>query len=191
MQDTIIIGNGTSKQIKTVSLPNSYAEFKTMAENGNLFADIKLNADGCEIVGTPLNKLNLLTDETAEKWNNANNVDEALSNVFDVVENLPIVFESEVIFEGETGNFTKSLDNFQFISVLTYPTNANDTYTTANALIPTKLIFDRLATNEAGAYFFVYTNVVKRISVNNTSVVENSFEVRIYGHNIKVVLNNG
>lgn len=191
MQDTVILGNGTSKQIKTASLPNSYADFKAMAENGNLFADISLNADGCEVVGTPLNKLNLLTDETATKWNNANNVDEALSNAFDIVENLPIVLENEVIFEGETGDFTKSLDNFQFISVLTYPTNSNDTYTTANALIPTKLIFDRLAAAETEAYFFVYTNVVKRISVNNTSVTGNSFDVRIYGHNIKVVLNNG
>lgn len=79
MQDTIIFGNGTSKQIKTASLPNSYADFKTMAENGNLFADIKLNADGCEVVGTPLNKLNLLTDETAGKLDNPENVDEAFS----------------------------------------------------------------------------------------------------------------
>jgi hypothetical protein len=79
MQDTIILGNGTSKQIKTVSLPNSYAEFKAMAENGNLFADIKLNADGCEVVGTPLNKLNLLTDETSMELDNAENVDKALA----------------------------------------------------------------------------------------------------------------
>lgn len=79
MQDTIIIGNGTSKQIKTASLPNSYADFKTMAESGNLFADISLNADGCEVVGTPLNKLNLLTDETAGKLDNPENVDEAFA----------------------------------------------------------------------------------------------------------------
>lgn len=79
MQDTIILGNGTSKQIKTASLPNSYAEFKAMAENGNLFADIKLNADGCEVVGTPLNKLNLLTDETAGKIGNPKNIDEAFA----------------------------------------------------------------------------------------------------------------
>lgn len=88
MQDTIILGNGTSKQIKTASLPGSYAEFKAMAENGNLFADISLNSDGCEVVGTPLNKLNLLTDETALNFGNAVNIDEAFLNAYNQILNV-------------------------------------------------------------------------------------------------------
>ena len=101
MQDTIILGNGTSKQIKTASLPNSYAEFKAMAENGNLFADIKLNADGCEVVGTPLNKLNLLTDETAGKMGNPQNIDEALNKLSSTIDNIPVdltgIYNTQVI----------------------------------------------------------------------------------------------
>lgn len=79
MQDTIILGNGNSKQIKTASLPDSYTEFKAMAENGNLLADINLNADGCEVVGTPLNKLNLLTDETSKNVGNTSNPNDAFN----------------------------------------------------------------------------------------------------------------
>lgn len=106
MQDTIILGNGTSKQIKTASLPNSYAEFKAMAENGNLFADIKLNVDGCEVVGTPLNKLNLLTDETAGILGNAENVDEALQNTQKTINGIPVdltgIYNTQVIGYDET-----------------------------------------------------------------------------------------
>ena len=101
MQDTIILGNGTSKQIKTASLPNSYAEFKAMAENGNLFADIKLNANGCEVVGTPLNKLNLLTDETAGKIGNPQNIDEAINKLHSTINGIPVdltgIYNTQVI----------------------------------------------------------------------------------------------
>lgn len=106
MQDTIILGNGTSKQIKTASLPNSYAEFKAMAENGNLFADIKLNADGCEVVGTPLNKLNLLTDETAGKIGNPENIDKAIENLYSTINGIPVdltgIYNTQVIGYDET-----------------------------------------------------------------------------------------
>ena len=106
MQDTIILGNGTSKQIKTASLPNSYAEFKAMAENGNLFADIKLNADGCEVVGTPLNKLNLLTDETADKMPSVDNVDKAINFLNNNVNGIPVdltgIYNTQVIGYDET-----------------------------------------------------------------------------------------
>lgn len=106
MQDTIIIGNGTSKQIKTASLPNSYAEFKTMAENGNLFADISLNADGCEVVGTPLNKQNLLTDETAGKIGNPENIDEAIEKLHSTINGIPVdltgIYNTQVIGYDET-----------------------------------------------------------------------------------------
>lgn len=106
MQDTIILGNGTSKQIKTASLPNSYADFKTMAENGNLFADINLNADGCEVVGTPLNKLNLLTDETAGKIGNPENIDEAIEKLHSTINGIPVdltgIYNTQVIGYDET-----------------------------------------------------------------------------------------
>lgn len=190
MQDTIILGNGTSKQIKTASLPNSYAEFKAMAENGNLYADIKLNANGCEVVGTPLNKQNLLTDETAIKWNGANNVDEALSNAFDIVEHLPIVFTSEIIFEGQTGNFTKTLDNFDSISVVVGP-NSTDVI---NYMIPTKVIINILTEkpDKTAVTILVLqsTSITKAVTLNNTRVESNgTSSIRIYGH--KAVIDNG
>lgn len=190
MQDTIILGNGTSKQIKTASLPNSYAEFKAMAENGNLYADIKLNADGCEVVGTPLNKLNLLTDETAIKWNGANNVDEALSNAFDTVEHLPIVFTSEIIFEGQTGDFTKTLDNFDSISIVV----STNTDSVVNYMIPTKVIIDMLTEkpDKTATTILVFQSqsVTRTVKLNNTGVeINGAPSIRIYGH--KAVVDNG
>lgn len=133
MQDTIILGNGTSKQIKTASLPNNYAEFKAMAENGNLFADISLNADGCEVVGTPLNKLNLLTDETSQKLNGVQNVDEALLQMLSIIpigtvlpNASPIVPELWLICDGSAISRTTYADLFNAIGT-TYGTGDGST----------------------------------------------------------------
>lgn len=65
MKNTVIKGNGTSRKLKAPSsLPESFSEWRTQLLAGNATLDIALNPDGCETVGTPLSKSNLLTDET-------------------------------------------------------------------------------------------------------------------------------
>lgn len=123
MQDTIILGNGTSKQIKTASLPDSYAEFKSMAENGNLFADIKLNADGCEVVGTPLNKQNLLTDETAGKIGNPENIDKAIKNLYSTINGIPVdltgIYNTQVIgYDEEQGKLVPMINVARTLTIV-------------------------------------------------------------------------
>ena len=67
MKNTVIKGNGTSRKLKAPSsLPESFSEWRTQLLAGNATLDIALNPDGCETVGTPLSKSNLLTDETKE-----------------------------------------------------------------------------------------------------------------------------
>lgn len=65
MKNTVIKGDGTSRKLKAPSsLPESFSEWRTQLLAGNATLDIALNPDGCETVGTPLSKSNLLTDET-------------------------------------------------------------------------------------------------------------------------------
>lgn len=64
MKNTVIKGDGTSRKLKApLSLPESFSEWRTQLLAGNATLDIALNPDGCETVGTPLSKSNLLTDE--------------------------------------------------------------------------------------------------------------------------------
>lgn len=65
MKNTVIKGDGTSRKLKAPSsLPESFSEWRTQLLAGNATLDIALNPDGCETIGTPLSKSNLLTDET-------------------------------------------------------------------------------------------------------------------------------
>lgn len=65
MENTVIKGDGTSRKLKAPSsLPESFSEWRIQLLAGNATLDIALNPDGCETVGTPLSKSNLLTDET-------------------------------------------------------------------------------------------------------------------------------
>jgi hypothetical protein len=65
LKNTVIKGDGTSRKLKAPSsLPESFSEWRTQLLAGNATLDIALNPDGCETVGTPLSKSNLLTDET-------------------------------------------------------------------------------------------------------------------------------
>ena len=65
MKNTVIKGDGTSRKLKAPSsLPESFSEWRTQLLAGNATLDIALNPDGCDTVGTPLSKSNLLTDET-------------------------------------------------------------------------------------------------------------------------------
>lgn len=67
MKNTVIKGDGTSRKLKAPSsLPESFSEWRTQLLAGNATLDIALNPDGCDTVGTPLSKSNLLTDEAKE-----------------------------------------------------------------------------------------------------------------------------
>lgn len=67
MKDTIIKGNGTSRTLKApATMPDNFADWRTQLLAGQATMDIGLNAAGCDEVGTPLNKANLLSDATAE-----------------------------------------------------------------------------------------------------------------------------
>ena len=64
MKDARIKGDNTSKVIRA-EVPETYEQFRQALANGTLLADILTNIAGYEEPGTPLNKKNLLTDETA------------------------------------------------------------------------------------------------------------------------------
>ena len=65
MQDTIIKKDGTSRFLKTpANMPTTYDAWRAQLLAGTATMDIGLNPDGCTVVGTPLNKANLLTDTT-------------------------------------------------------------------------------------------------------------------------------
>lgn len=69
MKDTIIKGDGTSRKLKAPStIPESFEDFRSALVAGNLHVDISLDEDGCDVVGTPLNKASLLKDATAQKF---------------------------------------------------------------------------------------------------------------------------
>lgn len=74
MEDRVKINNGKSSIIKVPSdyAPADFAEFLTDLKSG-MFADISpnnsLDSDaGVTVVGTPLNKANMLTDTTANRF---------------------------------------------------------------------------------------------------------------------------
>ncbi len=63
MKNTIIKDDGTSRKLKApVDIPTSFGDWRAQLLAGNATLDIALNADGCEVVGTPLSKANLLSD---------------------------------------------------------------------------------------------------------------------------------
>lgn len=67
MKDTIIKGNGMSRVIKAPSdIPETFVEWRSQLVNGTAYLDVSLNADGCDVVGTAINKNNLLSDSTKE-----------------------------------------------------------------------------------------------------------------------------
>lgn len=66
MKDTIIKGDGTSRTVKApASMPETFEEWREQLLAGSATLDIGLNAAGCDVVGTALNKGNMLTDATA------------------------------------------------------------------------------------------------------------------------------
>ena len=65
MKDTVIKGNGKSRSIKApTDIPATFEEWRTQLLAGTATLDIGLNAAGCDVVGTAMNKANLLSDTT-------------------------------------------------------------------------------------------------------------------------------
>lgn len=65
MKNTVIKGDGTSRKIKAPSdMPTTFGDWRAQLLAGSATFDIALNAGGCEAVGTPLSKANLLSDTT-------------------------------------------------------------------------------------------------------------------------------
>ena len=65
MKDTVIKGNGKSRSIKApTDMPETFEEWRTQLLAGTATLDIGLNAAGCDVVGTPLTKANMLSDTT-------------------------------------------------------------------------------------------------------------------------------
>lgn len=65
MKDTIIKGNGKSRNIKApADMPETFEEWRTQLLAGSATLDIGLNAAGCDVVGTAMSKANLLSDTT-------------------------------------------------------------------------------------------------------------------------------
>ena len=63
MKDTIIKGDGTSRKLKApASMPESFGAWREQLLAGTATVDLALNEDGCEVVGTPISKANLLAD---------------------------------------------------------------------------------------------------------------------------------
>ena len=70
MTDGIIKGTGNSRYLKGAGWPSTYAEFKAMAEAGTLPFDLNgINAAGWQVIGSLLNKANLLSDATCSLLN--------------------------------------------------------------------------------------------------------------------------
>lgn len=66
MKDTIIKGDGTSRTVKApATMPETFEEWRSQLMDGSATLDIGLNEAGCDVVGTALNKNNMLTDATA------------------------------------------------------------------------------------------------------------------------------
>ena len=65
MKDTIIKGNGTSRLVKApADIPETFEAWRNQLLAGTATLDVGLNTAGCDVVGTALNKANLLSDTT-------------------------------------------------------------------------------------------------------------------------------
>lgn len=84
MKDLIPKGTGDSRTLKSnISANTTFAEFLSMLRSGTLPIDIgAINAGGVQQMGTPLNKENLLTDETAGKFNFSPSENPNINDVF-------------------------------------------------------------------------------------------------------------
>lgn len=86
MTDGVIKGDGTSRLAKASGWPETYEEFKALAESSGIPFDLLFNAAGWQQLPTFLNKANLLQDFTATLLGldpaDDPTVDDAFLNVF-------------------------------------------------------------------------------------------------------------
>lgn len=88
MQDRVIIGNGKANNIKfNLAGINSWEQFVAANAAGTLQADVTYNNDGTgtSVLGTVLNKANLMTDATAQALGlagaDADTINDALASI--------------------------------------------------------------------------------------------------------------
>lgn len=86
MIDTVLKGDGTAFALKATAnkMPSSYSEWRNLVLNGTARMDISLDAAGCEVVGTPLNKETLLPKSVQNilSLSDASTVGNALSALY-------------------------------------------------------------------------------------------------------------
>lgn len=91
MTDGVIKGDGTSRLAKASGWPETYEEFKALAESSGIPFDLIFNSDGWQQLPTFLNKANLLSDETAKRYRLTDDttVNKAFYAAFDTI---PVVY---------------------------------------------------------------------------------------------------
>ena len=99
MQDRIILGNGKANNIKfNLAGINSWEQFVAANAAGTLQADVTYNNDGTgtSVIGTLLNKANLMTDATAEAIGlsglETDTINDALQLVAEFMNKVPVKF---------------------------------------------------------------------------------------------------
>lgn len=172
MDNRIIIGNGKSNYLKIdMTDISTFDDFKTKAENGTLLCDVVANNDGTgtEQIGTPLSKVNLLTDTTGLKYGvgSSGTINEVFEkNVQDLTGTIGTVWTTETAGYSQEITVTGMTANMKPIMYLDPPTTSVDDIGTA------KEEFGKLYKIVTG------TNLVK---VYATEVTETSINVRFKG----------
>ena len=89
MIDTVFKGDGTAFALKATAakMPSSYSEWRNLVLTGAARMDISLDAAGCEVVGTPLNKESLLPKSVQNilSLSDASTVGNALSALYTLI----------------------------------------------------------------------------------------------------------
>lgn len=87
MDDGIIKGTGNSRYLKSAISPDaSWEEAREKLISGTFHIDFNgIDPEGWEKIGTPNDKANLLTDETAELFGGVETVNEALAALATIV----------------------------------------------------------------------------------------------------------
>lgn len=71
MKDSVIKGEGNSRYLKSaISASATWEEARDALKSGTFPIDLNgINVSGYEVLGTPLNKANILTDDLAARMN--------------------------------------------------------------------------------------------------------------------------
>lgn len=161
MKDGVIKNNGTSRKIYA-NFPETYEEFRALAENANLTADLIFNANGWDVLPTFLNKYNLLKELTEQRIGVGPNasVDDALGGLVQKVGDILLSKRSNVG------------DRYLLCNGDQVPTNSAE-YAELVKLLPKDRATPVSVTPPNGANFVVVDTVLKGevyyVLVRNTS----------------------